>query len=391
MNQSPPRERPSVMLQRAPTSYRVISRIAAGGMAEVWRADALFDNGKKYPVAIKRVLPELAADPRYQEMFRHESQLGMLLRHPNIVRVYDARKIAGTFIMVMELVDGCALKSVLDRALARGAPMPVPPALHVGIELLRGLAYAHEAVDPQSGQTLSIVHCDVSPHNVLLSKGGQVKIVDFGLALTALDGAREADEMVGGKLAYLAPEVIDQKPPDHRVDLFAVGVVLWEMLCGRRLFQGADEAETVRKVHRTEVEPPSRYNKKASPELDAVVLRALARDPTERFPTATAFAEALDQLARLGPYRADESDLALVVGVHLAMTAQPEPEPPPNVAALIEQELAGFLQSTEVEAFSDGAMPLDPTAFRVPLAPKVPSGERPLPEPWPDSDDWRLR
>ncbi|MCC7536065.1 MAG: serine/threonine protein kinase [Deltaproteobacteria bacterium] len=386
------RERPSVMLERAPASYRVISRIAAGGMAEVWRAEALYEGDKKIPVAIKRVLPELAGDARHQEMFRHESRLGKLLRHPNIVRVYDARKIAGTFIMVMELVDGCALKSLLDRALTRNAPMPVPPALHIAIELLRGLDYAHSAVDA-AGQALSIVHCDVSPHNVLLSKNGHVKLADFGLALTALDGARSASEMVGGKLAYLAPEIIDQQAPDGRVDLFGVGVILWEMLCGQRLFQGSDEGDTVRRVHKCEVEPPSRYNKRASPELDAVVLRSLRRDRDTRFATAGAFADALEALAREGPYRADESDVALVVGVHNAMTAQPEPPPPPNVASLIEQELAGFAESTDDDAFStEGAVPLDPTAFRAPPAPRVPSGERPLAPPaaW-DNDDWRLR
>lgn len=348
----------STRLRRAPTRYSPVALIARGGMAEVWKADAVFETGESHLVAIKRVLPQLAADPLYRSMFEDEARLGMLLRHPNIVRVYDARDVGGTFIMVMELVEGTSLKTMLDRAHARQAAMPVAAALHVGRELAKALAYAHEAIGPE-GRRLGIIHRDVSPHNLLLGKQGAVKLTDFGLADASVHHTQLGAGMLGGKLGYLAPEIIEQKPATPSIDIFAVGIVLWEMLCGRRLFHGADDAGTVKAVARCEVPPPSSISRKVTPAVDAVVLRALARDPAKRTPTAKALSEDLDRAVASVDRGVSHRDVSLLVNLHLATEPAPAAAPSAVGALLLAQELDAF-----VTAAGDlGSMPLDPDLF----------------------------
>jgi serine/threonine-protein kinase len=348
----------STRLRRAPTRYVPVALIARGGMAEVWKADAVFEAGDKHLVAIKRVLPQLESDQLYRSMFEDEARLGMLLRHANIVRVYDARDIGGTFIMIMELVEGTSLKSLLERAHARGAPMPVASALHVGRELAQALAYAHEAVDNE-GRKLGIIHRDVSPHNLLLGKHGAVKLTDFGLADASVHHTQLGAGMLGGKLGYLAPEIIDQKPASPSIDIFAVGIVLWEMLCGRRLFHGSDDAGTVRAVAQCQVPLPSSVNRKVPAEVDRVVMRALARDPAARTPTAKALAEDLAGAVRSVDRDVSHRDVSLLVNLYLA--TEPKPEKPASGlgAALFAQELEAFVNA----AGTMGAEPLDPDLF----------------------------
>src|SRR5690349_4646915 len=166
--------------RRGLARYAPLSRIAAGGMGEVWRGEASFPDGHVQEVAIKRVLPHLASDPLYRRMLEDEARLGMLLKHPNIVRVYDART-QGSFILVMEYVEGRSLRQILERLSAHGSHVPVPATLHIGCSLANALAHAHEAHD-DLGRELSLIHGDVSPHNVLLASDGEVKLMDFGLA-----------------------------------------------------------------------------------------------------------------------------------------------------------------------------------------------------------------
>ena len=334
-------------------------RIAAGGMAEVWKARAYFEGGESHLVALKRVLPELAVQDLYRSMFQDEARLGMSLRHRNIVRVYDARDVGGTLLMVMELVDGTNLKSILDRAHARGACMPVPTALWIARELARALAYAHTA-HSADGRHLGIVHRDVSPHNLLLGKDGAVKLADFGLADASTHDTQLDGGMLGGKLGYLAPEIIEQQPTTPSIDIFGAGIVLWEMLCGRRLFHGATDQETVRAVGRCEVPRPSSINPRIPREVDVVMAEVLARDPARRTPSAHALEQRLgDVIARIDP-QVSARDVALVVGLHLAT----EPPSPPKTsiapAALFVAELEALVETT------GGALvdtPLDPELF----------------------------
>lgn len=357
----------STQFRRAPTRYRPVARLAFGGMAEVWRADAVFEDGSAHPVAIKRVLPELgggSASERamFRAMFEDEARLGMILRHDNVVRVYDARDVGGTFIMVMELVDGDTLKGLLEPAWARGVGMPIPSALHVARELAAALAYIHTCRDDQ-GTHLGIVHRDVSPHNLLLGRDGGVKLTDFGLADAHGSSARSPD-LIGGKLGYLAPEIVLQRRTDQRIDTFAAAICLWEMLAGRRLFQGRDDGETVRNVARCEVPSLRAIRDDVPDEVDRFVRACLAADPEAR-PHAEGMADALGALVRRHGDGVSARDVALLVGLHVARRDREKVEPSVvelGLAELLASELEDFVQQQR-----GGEAPLDPREFELGL------------------------
>ena len=355
----PDTQRISTRLRRAPTRYVPLELIARGGMAEVWKADAVLESGETLRVAIKRVLPQLAGDETFRSMFADEARLGMLLRHPNIVRVYDAREVGGTFIMIMELVEGTSLKNVLERAHARRAFTPVATALHIARALASALAYAHAAID-ERGNPLGIIHRDVSPHNLLLGRSGAVKLADFGLADASVHETQLGQGMLGGKLGYLAPEIIDQRPASPSIDIFAVGIVLWEMLCGARLFIGQDDRGTVQAVARCVVPLASSINPRVPPVVDALLTRVLARDPERRTPSAEVLLDEIERAIHVVDPRVSPRDVALVVNLHLA-TEPVAPKPRVSAAAVFEAELAAFVEHSGARDL--GAAPLDPDLF----------------------------
>jgi serine/threonine-protein kinase len=279
--------------RRGKARYVPAARLASGGMAEVWRGQAYFPDGHVQPVAIKRVLPMLAENDMYRRMLEDEARIGMMLRHRNIVRVFDGRQARGSFVLIMELVEGPSLRDVLGRLQRRGMPVPVRAALHIARELAHALAYAHEAMD-EFGRDLNIVHRDVSPHNVLIANDGSVKLMDFGLANSTANLAERDPGMIGGKFGYLSPELILEQRSTHLLDLFALGVVLWECLTGSRLFQGKDDDETIRRVSRCQVPPASSKNPEVPDELDQVLAALLARDPAARYQSARELISDLD-------------------------------------------------------------------------------------------------
>lgn len=358
---SRPSQRLSTQLRRKPTRYEPLSRIAVGGMAEVWKARAHTGPATNYEVAIKRVLPNMG-DERFMDMFEDEARLGMLLNHPNIVRVYDARHLGGTSIMVMELVDGASLKDILVPAQRSGRPFPTACALHITRELLQALEYVHD-LRSNEGQPLGIIHRDVSPHNLLLSREGEVKLTDFGLADSATNQHGE-EGMVGGKVAYLAPEVVRAQANDHRIDLFATGIMLWEMLAGKSLFQEKNDALTIQAVARCEIPSIEALNDRVPKGLDQILARLLAKDPGDRYRSAK---------AALGDFRAflagfdggvGPRDVSLVVGLHLAQKkkkAKPDP-----IAKVAEMGVAELLANEldELVKGTGGSRPLDPREFR---------------------------
>lgn len=265
--------------------YKVLEKIASGGMAEVFRAESAGLEGFKKTVAIKRVLPHLSEKKQFIGMFLDEARLSAHLSHSNCVQVFDIGVGDNTYFIVMEYVDGCDLKAVIETARKSGRGIPIEVASLICVRICEGLAYAHELRDGK-GNNLGIVHRDMSPPNVLITRHGEVKIVDFGLAKAHSQLEKSEPGIIKGKFSYLSPEAALGQPIDARTDVFAVGIILWELLAGRRLFLGETDLETVRQVQSARVPPIRQFNPSATPEFEQVLARALARDPAERYATA---------------------------------------------------------------------------------------------------------
>ncbi len=265
--------------------YQIVERIAAGGMAEVYRGESAGIEGFRKKVAIKRVLPKLSANREFINMFLDEARLGAYLSHSRCVQVFDIGQAGGAHFIVMEYVDGADLKGVMEYLTARGEQFPVEVAVAICLGICEGLAYAHQAHD-HHGQSLNIVHRDISPHNVLMTRFGEVKLVDFGLAKASSHLTSEDEDMVKGKFGYLAPEVTHGKGADKRVDIFAAGILLWEMLVGRRLFLGSSDLETFKLVRAAQI-PDPRHDRPEIPDAVMRVLgKALAAEPDQRYASA---------------------------------------------------------------------------------------------------------
>lgn len=287
--------------------YHLVEQIAVGGMAEVWRARAYGLAGFEKTLVVKKILDELARDEDFVRLFIDEARIAVQLQHHNIVQVFDLGTAEGTLYMAMEYVHGTDLSRLVQRVQDR-EPFPVPLALFVASEVLKALRFAHGKRD-EAGQPMNIVHCDVSPHNILISQAGEVKITDFGIARAAFQ-LGSLHETVRGKYAYMSPEQIENREIDHRSDVFSLGIVLWEVLTGRRLFKGRTKDETLQRVKRAEVPSPRLYRPQVSEELEAVVLKALARRPSQRYATAAEMLDAIGALMVREGHRATNNDLA---------------------------------------------------------------------------------
>ena len=288
--------------------YRLIEPIACGGMAEVWRAEAPGPEGFLKEGALK--LMRARDDPRgeFVRMFVKEARLASRLTHANVVQVFDFDQVDGQYYIAMELVCGKTLREVVDRCREQGVRLGLARAVHVMAEVARGLAYAHRL--EEGGRPVGLVHRDVSPQNVLVSFEGEVKLADFGIA-RAMDAVEAtAPGTVKGKAAYMAPEQARGEVVDARADVFALGVVLWELCAGRRLFARDSEANTLAALLGGEpVSPPSAWNEDVPPELDALVMGALERDPGRRTASAEEVAQGLAGLRLRLATDAEELDL----------------------------------------------------------------------------------
>lgn len=271
--------------------YELLARLASGGMGEIWLARQRSFGGFAKIVALKRLLPQLARDPHFVSLFAAEARLAAQLTHAGIAQIYDLDQIDGACIIAMELVHGENLQLLQRRTWElRGAPLAPRLAAHVVLAAARALHYAHTALDI-AGRPLGILHRDVSPSNILVSYAGDVKLVDFGIARALA----ETPVGVGGKLAYASPEQCRGLPLDARTDVFSLGVVLWELLTGRRLFGGLTDAETRAAISaQAPVQRADVVRAELAPRLADVAARALARDREARTPTALALAEELE-------------------------------------------------------------------------------------------------
>ena len=280
--------------------YELIDRLGRGGMADVWRARVAGPQGFARVLVLKRILPHLIEDKKARELFEREARVISRLSHANIVKVFEFGEINGEYYLTMEYVEGRDLAALI-RA---GGAQPGLAAL-VMRDVCRALGYAHGVRD-EDGTPLRILHRDVSPSNVMIGNDGAVRLLDFGIAKAFNDprDKRTVKGTIRGKFGYMAPEVIEGLEPDGRADLFAVGVVLHETLCGKRLFRGASDLETLALVKRAEIPLPSLMNPAVPPALDAICMRALERDRAKRFLSGEEMAEALDHVVhelRFGP------------------------------------------------------------------------------------------
>ncbi len=287
--------------------YHLVERIAVGGMAEVWRARAYGLAGFEKTLVIKRILDKLARDEEFVRLFIDEARIAVLLQHSNIVQVFDLGQAEGTLYMAMEYVHGLDLSRLVAKVKEQGA-FPIPLALFIVGEVLKALRFAHERAG-EDGVPLNLVHCDISPHNVLISHAGEVKITDFGISRAAFQ-VQSLHDSVRGKYAYMSPEQIENLPLDGRSDLFSLGIVMWELVTGRRLFKTRTREETLQKVKRAEVPSPRLYRPQVSEELEAIVLKALARAPEHRYRNAGEMLEALGLLMVREGQRTTNNDLS---------------------------------------------------------------------------------
>jgi serine/threonine protein kinase len=339
--------------------YQIVRKLDMGGMAEIFLGRAQSIEGIERPVAIKRVLPSLALNEQFMAMFLDEARLSMQLTHANIVQVFDVGRASGTIFIVMEFVEGYNLRRLFQRASERGFRVPIEIACHLVIEVCKGLTHAHEKIDAK-GRHLKIVHRDLSPPNILVSKSGEVKITDFGLAKALTQATVTDPGIVKGKYSYLSPEAAKGQQVDHRADIFALGICLWELLANRRLFMGSDDAATVDLVRDARVPSLAKLNKSVTQEFERLVMRSLARDPHHRFTSAAEFGDAVANYLFANNLKVTSYDVAKVVGRLFAPGPVVEDTPEERIDAMIGEEVVTLVSTRGADEWrADGSLPVD--------------------------------
>jgi serine/threonine protein kinase len=283
--------------------YLLVGEIAVGGMAEVFLGVHKGVESFIKVVVIKRVLPHLSNNPEFIRMFCDEARLAARIEHPNIVRIYEFGEVDGQYYTAMEYLPGEDLFKALNNLSVSRQLMPLHIAVGIGVQLCNGLHFAHQFTDT-AGKPLNLVHRDINPANIVITYGGEVKIIDFGVAKTNAN-VQTINGVIKGKVAYMPPEQVLGREVDQRADIFSAGVVLWEVLTGRPLFLRSNEAATLYAIMNAPIVPPSKLRADVPPELDKIVLRALARSPGDRYDTAEEMAADLEVLSvRLPRYDA---------------------------------------------------------------------------------------
>jgi len=330
-------------------------------MAEVFRAESAGLEGFKKTVAIKRVLPQLAEKKQFIGMFLDEARVSAHLSHSNCVQVFDVGVGDNTFFIVMEYVDGTDLKTVIEYYRRHHTLFPLEEACLISVRICEGLTYAHELTDANN-KPLHIVHRDMSPPNVLITRHGEVKIVDFGLAKANSQLEKSEPGIIKGKFGYLSPEVAQGQTADARTDIFAVGIILWEMIAGRRLFVGNTDLETVQMVQAARVPPLQQFNPQVTPELNRVVAKALARDPDQRYQSARDFGRDLNAFLFHANRPVSSFEIAELVARPLAQReidrASRSKDGGSIISSLIEEALFEFVSLGDSGVSQAGSAPL---------------------------------
>jgi len=294
--------------------YRLLEKIATGGMAEVFKAKRSGVAGFEKILAVKRILPHLSYNKEFVEMFIAEAKLVAGLQHPNIVQIFDLGKIGGTYYIAMEYLDGTDLRTILRKLKERNLRMPLDLAVYVVSKVAAGLHHAHQRKDPE-GRPFKIVHRDVSPQNILISYDGEVKLTDFGIAKAATKASTTEKGALRGKLMYMSPEQAWGKPIDHRSDVFALGIVLYELITDQRPFLGSSDMSVLERVRRGAVAPPSSLHPEIPARLEKVIMKALEKEPADRQRDAALMHQELEAILQESDPKAGARDLARFVRI----------------------------------------------------------------------------
>jgi hypothetical protein len=349
--------------------YELLRRLATGGMAEVYLARRAGPHGFQKLMALKRILPQFARDADFVAMFVDEARVCARLGHPNIVQVFDFGEQDGELYMAMEYVDGTTGARLVRAAAGQGEELSLEVCLHITLSILRALDYAHNARDDE-GKLLQLVHRDVSPGNVLIDRTGAVKLTDFGIARAAEIERRTDAGQLKGKLGYMSPEQVVGRELDPRSDIFTLGIVLAEMLILRPLFSGGKELDVLLRIRDADLSAIDRATGRVPDDVRSVLFRALSRDPALRWPTAAAFAEALEDIVLRRRLQVGPSRLASLVeklGLVAGLDGDPDSD---EVGALSTAPIECDTTTRRVLREEDaaraaGAQPVAPQIYRV--------------------------
>ncbi|MBU1537252.1 serine/threonine protein kinase, partial [Myxococcota bacterium] len=321
---------------------KIIRKLDAGGMAEVFIGEQVGAQGISKRVAVKRILPNLNRHQKFVDMFLDEARLAMKLSHANVVQTFDVGESGGTYYIVMEYIEGTSLKAITAHVKERGVQMPIGVAIYVIMEACKGLGYAHAAKDSM-GNPLHLVHRDVSPPNILISREGEIKVVDFGLAKAASQLESTEPGVIKGKFSYLSPEAVMGLEVDSRADIFSLGIILFELLTGRRLFYGATDYETVQLVEKAYIPRASALNPDVPPALEQALAKALARDRDRRFQKASQFLDALNSVLFAYGLKVSDRDVAKLVKQTIGESTDEEESTNTGFEFELETDLGGDL------------------------------------------------
>jgi serine/threonine-protein kinase len=350
--------------------YRMVQQLASGGMARIFLASIDGPDGFSKPCVIKRVLPEYANLEAFSRMFADEAKVAALLTHPNIVQVFDFGRIDGQYYLAMEWIQGQSLDRVLRHAWKGAFPLGPRVAVEVGLAVSAALDYAHSKTLPD-GTPLKLVHRDITPGNVLVSREGNVKLADFGIVKTAVNLERTVAGVVKGKYPYMSPEQITNKDLDHRSDLYSLGIVLYEASTGRRLFKRDTVEATILAASQAQVAPPSEVAPGFPPGLERIILRLLAKNPEARYQSARELHDDLERFRASQNWTSGGRELALLVQALDKAGAQP----PTAIPALGTGSATGRTPGSGGSASS--ARPTQPTMPATRLEPVADDGDAP--------------
>lgn len=275
--------------------YRLLARLAEGGQSKVFLAARGGPHGFFRPVVIKALPEDFKGDRRLEALFYQEATISSRFAHPNVVTIHDAKRANGEHFMVMDYVAGQTVADLAQRAFSQGPGLALEETLAIGIGACRGLDYVHDFQDVDC-RDYSIVHCDISPQNLMVTYNGVTRVFDFGISQVVGESGVDKTDLVGGKFTYMSPEQCLEEPLDIRSDIFSLGIILYELAAGTRLFRRGDHNAVVEAITSEPIAPPSTHNSELDEQFDRVVLKALERQPEDRYATAGQFQRQLSAL-----------------------------------------------------------------------------------------------